>query len=86
MALQNSGGTSASGRQSALSQHSADAVGGRTSCQSDVGGPGADSDSDWDSWDDEEPENSDNETLYREFLQKVYATLQEQGDHIGYQA
>lgn len=75
LALQNSGGTVTSGRQSGMSQHSAEA-GGRVSHQSDNA---ADSDSDWDSWDEDEPEASDNETVYGEFLQKVYQTMQQQG-------
>lgn len=73
--MHNSGGTTTSGRQSGLSQRSAgDASAGFSSLHSE-----ADSGSDWDSWDEQEEEMSDKESVFQEFLRKVYQIFQTQG-------
>ena len=74
LALHNSGGTAGSGRQSALSQRSAEASQGQSSLQSE-----GDSGSDWDSWDEQEEETHDKETVFQDFLKKVYQSFQTQG-------
>jgi len=77
LALHNSGGTTGSGRQSALSQRSGGEHSGKLSLHSD-----ADSGSDWDSWDEEEEESNDRESVFKEFLQKIYLTFKNQGGSV----
>ncbi|XP_067933195.1 uncharacterized protein [Watersipora subatra] len=73
LALTNSGGTAASGRQSGLSQRSVgETSAGQLSLQSE-------GDSDWDSWDEQEEETYDKETVFHDFLQKIYEMFQSQG-------
>lgn len=75
-----SGGGTASGRQSALSQHS---TGDGASTQpSHYSEDNEEDSSDWDSWDDSEDEVNDAEIAFKEFLKKMYATLQSQGKGI----
>lgn len=75
LTLHSSGGTT-SGRHSALSQRSAgDASGaGLSSLHSED-----DSGSDWDSWDEQEEETSDKESVFQEFIRKVYQSFQTEG-------